>query len=79
MSLRSAIRTLLVLVLALPIAEIVLLGVRGLLLSMGDVNGGAMIGTVGALCLAAWVICLVGLVAVLALLALKDQPPEEQE
>jgi hypothetical protein len=79
MTLRSAIKTLLVLVLALPIAQMVLIWVRGLLVSMGDGEGGTMMGHVGALCQAAWVLCLVGLVVVLAFVAIKDQPPEEQE
>jgi hypothetical protein len=79
MNLRSAIKTLLVLVLALPVAQIVLVWVRGLLASMGDADGGAMIGHVGTVCQVAWVLCLVALVIVLSLVVLNDRPPEEQE
>ena len=42
MTLRSAAKTLLVLVLALPVAQIVLIWVRGLLNSMGDAAGSAI-------------------------------------
>jgi hypothetical protein len=78
MTLRSATTTLLVLVLALPVAQIVLLWVRGLLLSMGDPDGAAMIGHVGTACQVAWALCLVGLVVVLALVSLNDRSPEEK-
>ena len=79
MTLRSATKTLLVLVLALPVAQIVLIWVRGLLNSMGDADGGAIIGHVGTMCQVAWVLCLVALVIVLSLVVLNDRPPEEQE
>jgi len=79
MTLRSATKTLLVLVLALPVAQIVLMCVRGLLMSMGDPDGAGMIGHVGTACQVAWAMCLVGLVVVLALLALNDRPPVERE
>ena len=79
MTLRSATKTLLVLVLALPVAQIVLMWVRGLLVSMGDPDGAAMVGHVGTVCQVAWALCLVGLVVVVALLALNDRSPEERE
>jgi hypothetical protein len=79
MTLRSATKTLLVLVLALPVAQIVLMWVRGLLTSMGDPDGAAMIGHAGTACQVAWALCLVGLVVVLALLALNEPQPEEKE
>jgi hypothetical protein len=79
MNLRSAAKTLLVLVLALPVAQIVLLWVRGLLTSMGDADGGTFIGRVAVLCVAIWALCLVALVIVLSLIVLNDRPPEEQE
>jgi hypothetical protein len=79
MTLRSATKTLLVLVLALPVAQIVLLWVRGLLLSMGDADGAAIIGHVGTGCQVAWALCLVGLVVVLALVSLNDRSPVEKE
>jgi hypothetical protein len=79
MTLRSVAKTMLVLVLALPMAQIVLFWVRGLLNSMGDAEGGAMIGHVGTLCQVVWALCLVALVIVLSLVVLNDRPPEEQE
>ena len=79
LALRSAAKTLLVLVLALPVAQIVLLWVRGLLTTMGDADGGAFIGHVGMLCMAVWALCLVALVIVLSLIILNDRSPEEQE
>jgi hypothetical protein len=79
MTLRCAMKTLLVLVLALPVAQIVLVCVRGLLSSMGDAEGGAIIGHVGTVCLVAWALCFVALVIVTALVVLNDRPTEEQE
>ena len=77
MTLRSATKTLLVLTLALPVAQCVLFWVRGLLTSMGDQDGGAIIGHVGTICQVAWSISLVGLVIVLALVVLNDRPTHE--
>ena len=79
MTLRSATKTLLVLVLALPVAQIVLIWVRGLLNSMGDPEGGAIIGHVGTICQVVWALCVVALVIVVSLFVLNDRPSEEQE
>ena len=79
MTLRSATKTLLMLVVALPVAQIVLIWFRGLLNSMGDANGGAIIGHVGTAFQVVWALCFVALVIVLALVVLNDRPPEEQE
>jgi hypothetical protein len=79
MTLRSATKTLLVLVLALPVAQVVLIWVRGLLNSMGDAEGGVIIGYVGTACQVVWALCLVAVVIVLALVVLNERPPEEQE
>ncbi len=78
MTLRSAAKTLLVLALALPIAQSVLVWVRGMLASMGDQEGGAIIGHVGTACGVAWLLSLVGLVIVLAIVILSERPPEEK-
>ena len=77
MTLRSALKTLLVLALALPVAQSVLVWVRGMLNSMGDAEGGAIIGHVGTTCQVAWALCLVGLVIVLAIVVLNEPPPRE--
>lgn len=77
MTLRSATKTLLVLALALPVVQCVLIWVRGLLASMGDPEGAAVIGHVGTVCLVVWSISLVGLIIVLAILTLNENPREE--
>ena len=73
MTLRSAAKTLLVLVLALPVAQLVLLWVRGLLNSMGDAEGGVMIGYVATVFQVVWALCFVALVIVLAFVVLNDR------
>jgi len=77
MTFRSAVRTLLVLALALPVAQSVLIWVRGMLISMGDAEGSAIIGHVGTACQIAWSLSLVGLVIVLAIVVLNEPPPRE--
>ncbi len=77
MTLRAATKTLLVLTLALPIAQSVLVWVRGLLTAMGDEEGGEIIGYIGTACQVIWSLSLVGLVIVLSLLVLNERPPEE--
>ena len=76
---RSAAKTLLVLVLALPVAQIVLFWVRGLVMSMGDMDGGAIIGHVGTVCQVAWALCVVALVIVVSLIVLQERPTEGEE
>jgi len=76
MTLRSATKTLLVLALALPVAQCVLIWVRGLLTSMGDSDGAAIIGHVGTACGVVWLISLVGLVITLALTVLNEPKNE---
>jgi hypothetical protein len=66
MNLRCWLKSFLTLALALPIAYCVLVGVRGLVSSMGDAAGAAMVGHVGTACLAVWAVSLVGLVIALA-------------
>ena len=75
MPLRPLLKTLLALALALPIIQCVLIWVRGLLLSMGDQGGAAIIGHVGTGCLVVWSIGLVGLVIVLAIVVVGERPP----
>lgn len=77
MTLRSATKTLLVLTLALPIAQSVLLWVRGLLVSMGDQEGGTIVGYVGTTFQVIWSLILVALVIVLSCYVLTDRPPEQ--
>jgi hypothetical protein len=77
MTLRSAIRALLVVALALPVVECVLMGVRGLLLSLGDERGAAIIGYVGTGCLVAWLLSLVGLLIVVAVVVVVEGPAED--
>jgi hypothetical protein len=76
MTLRSATKTLVVLALALPVAQCVLIWVRGLLTSMGDSDGAAIIGHVGTAFGVVWLISLVGLVITLALTVLNEPKNE---
>jgi hypothetical protein len=62
-----AMRVFLVLALALPAVQAVLVWVRGLLAAMGDGGGAAMVGHVGTACQVAWAISLVGLLISTAL------------
>ena len=74
---RSAAKTLLVLSLALPLIQAVLVWVSGLLRAMGDAAGAEIVRHVGTACQVVWTIGLVGLVIVLALVVLNERPPEE--
>ncbi len=76
MNVRPALKTLLSLALALPVIQCVLIWVRGLLLSMGDQGGAAVIGYVGTACLVVWSISLVGLILVLAIASLLEKHGE---
>jgi hypothetical protein len=77
MTLRTAIKTLVVLSLALPIVVVVLLWVAGLLRAMGDATGSAIVGYVGTACQIAWAVSLVSLLLVLAIFTLQAEPPGE--
>jgi hypothetical protein len=72
MTLRNAVKTLLVLVLGLPLVAGVLLWVVGLLRAMGDEAGAMVVGYVGTACQVVWLVCLVGLLVSLALTALEE-------
>lgn len=77
MTLRSATKTLLVLALALPVAQAVLAWVAGLLRSMGDAAGAAVVGHVGTTCQVVWSLSLVGLLILLALVVLNEKTIDE--
>lgn len=79
MNLRSAVKALLVLVLALPVAQMVLLWVRGLLTAMGDPVGGAVIGHVGTACQATWALCVVALLIVVSFIVLDESSTDGEE
>ena len=76
MNVRSAAKTLLVLVLALPVIQCVLIWVRGLLSSMGDQDGAAIIGHFGTACMAIWAVSLVALLILLAVVVLLERVGE---
>jgi hypothetical protein len=78
MTLRSAARLLLAFALGLPIVQAVLFWVAGLLASMGDNAGAAVLRDIGTGCLVAWLISLVALVIVVALLLLSEGPRNEE-
>jgi hypothetical protein len=77
MTLRSAAKTLLVLALALPVVQAVLLWVRGLLAGMGDDAGARILTHVGTACQVLWTISFVGLMIVVAIIVLNERPPGE--
>jgi hypothetical protein len=76
MTLRTAIRYLLLTVIALPIAQIVFVWVGGLLQAMGDEAAAIVLGHMGTAAGVLWVLALVGLVVLLAVKALEEPPPK---
>ena len=85
---RTAIRTLLVIALGLPVVQAVLVWVGALLTSMGDDRGAAFVRGVGTLFLVAWTVALVGLLILVAVvvgteegrgLRVASREPEEDE
>ena len=78
MTLRSAVKWLLVLTLALPVVAAVLVWVAGLLRAMGDAAGAAVVGYVGTACQVVWSVGLVGLLITLAMMTLNERPNEEE-
>jgi hypothetical protein len=78
MTLRSAATTLLTLAIGLPIVQSVLFWTRGLLHSMGDDAGAAIVGHVGTAFQVVWSISLVGLLVVLAVIVLYERPPDKE-
>jgi hypothetical protein len=67
MNFRTALKTLLVLVLTLPILVVVFGWVSGLLTALGDAGAAAVLGHVNTALRVVWLACLTGLVVVLAL------------
>jgi len=79
MKLRNAVKTLLVLVLALPMVAAVLVWVNGLLRAMDDAAGATVVRYLAMACQVAWSVCLVGLLVTLALMALGDERRSNEE
>lgn len=77
MMLRTTVKYLLVLTLALPLVAAVLVWVGGLLRAMGDAAGATVVGYVGIACQVAWLVCLVGLLVTLSIMVLGERPTEE--
>ena len=76
MTLRTSLITLLVLVLGLPLLQMVLIWVVGLLSAMGDVAAAGVLQHVNTATRVIWLASVVGLIVVLSLKAL-DQPDRE--
>lgn len=76
MNLRTALISLLVLVLGLPILSVVLTWVAGLLTAMGDTGAANVLSHINTVVRVLWLVALVGNVVVLALEAL-DRSREE--
>jgi hypothetical protein len=77
MTFRQAVRLLLVFVLGLPVVQAVLFWVSGLLVSMGDGAGAAVLRHIGTGCLVFWIVAIVALVIVLALTVSGNEPGNE--
>ena len=73
MTIRTAIKALLLLVLSLPLAIVVLAWVNDLLAAMGDTSAVLVVGHADTIVRVVWLIALVGLVVILAVQSL-DQP-----
>ena len=78
MTLRAATKWLLVLALALPVIQAVLVWVRALLRNMNDDEGAAIIASVGMACQIVWSISLVALVIVLAIIVVSEPPRDDE-
>jgi Na+-driven multidrug efflux pump len=76
MTLRTAVKYLLVLSLALPLVAGVLVWVGGLLRAMGDAAGATAVGYIGTACQVVWLVCLVGLLVTLAMTVLGERPAD---
>jgi hypothetical protein len=75
MTLRRAIRWLLLVVLGLPLGQAVLLWTAGLLAAMGDDAAAGVVRHLNTAVGVAWLVALVGLVVALALQS-SSEPPE---
>lgn len=76
MTLRVAVRLLLMLVLGLPLLQAILMWVGGLLRAMGDDVAAGVIGGINTGAGVLWAVTFVGLVVALAIDAL-DRPPRD--
>jgi uncharacterized membrane protein YdcZ (DUF606 family) len=72
----NAMRTLLVLAVGLPVVHAVLTFVSGLLGSMGDAGGAAIVRHVGTACLVAWAVSLVGMLILMAIVITNEKSQE---
>ncbi len=72
MNLRNSLKTLLVLVLGIPILLAVLGWVSGLLTAMGDEATAVVLGHISTAARVIWLVCLVGAIVVLALQSLEN-------
>ena len=79
MTLRTSLKTLLGMAIGLPIIQSVLIGLRYILLSMGDEGGAAFIVRVGHACLALWLVTLVGLLVVTAVVVISEKRTRDGE
>lgn len=77
MTLRCAVRWLVVLALALPLGQSLLWWVAGLLRAMGDAPAATVLGHFSTAVGVVWLLCLVGLIVTLALQSLEPRPIAE--
>lgn len=76
MNLRTALKSLLTLVLCLPILSVVLVWIAGLLAAMGDTGAANVLSHINTAARVLWLVSLVGIVVVLGLESL-DRAREE--
>jgi len=73
MNIRGAVKVFLVLVVGLPILQLILVWVQGLLGAMGDENAAMVLGHFGTATRILWLVCLVGLVVLVAIHSLDSR------
>jgi hypothetical protein len=79
MPVRPALKTLLALVIGLPVLYCVLVGVASLLISMGDAAGAGIVARIQLGCLVLWAVCLVGTVIATAIAVLQNGPMDDAD
>jgi hypothetical protein len=78
-NLRTVLKSLLILILGLPVASVVFTWIAGLLAAMGDANAANLLGHINTAVRVIWLLLLVGIVIVLALESLDRNRTDELE
>jgi hypothetical protein len=78
-NLRTTLKSLLILILGLPVGSVVLTWVAGLLAAMGDAGAASVLGHINTAIRVVWLITLVGTIIVLSLDSLDRNREDELE